>query len=289
MSTRAARWLVLGVGALVWVACSLEVTYDGSRFTCADGVCPAGQSCAAGVCEPPDVSDDDGDPPAPVDASVDAPVDATGPGPIDGGASDANTACLLSAIKDDFTDPAIAPMWSRFGTPPPTVSETLGVLLIDMPAGQSGDHYGGYVSSTGDARGQRVYARLVQAPSASTMAQAIFRIEDPADPTRRATVQVEAGMLRLLVNGPSGTFTSTSTYNATQHRYLAIREQGGTLFFESSPSGTAWSSEGMSPTPTSFAAVRMTLGGGTFRAEPAATQARWDEVNGGGAPAGCPF
>jgi hypothetical protein len=284
--------------ALAW-ACRLEVTYDGSHFSCDDGVCPPGYDCISAMCERSGlrvVADANLDTDAPflADAPPGAPdafkpmLDATPPGP------DASTVCLLSGVKDDFADPARAKMWNEYETPPTVVSEVGGVMVIDIPAGRSGENYAGYVSSNGDARGQRISIKLVQTPSAATASQTFFKVENPTDYNQAASFLIENGTVRYSSEGPGldgkgVSVSGTMAYNPETHVYLGIRELNGVVTFETSTDGINWSGKGTAPVPLSFASVRMSIGGGSWKAEPQSTQAKWDNVNGGGVPSGCPY
>lgn len=54
----------------------------------------------------------------------------------------------------------------------------------------------------------------------------------------------------------------TASYNATNHRWLRIREQSGTVYWETSPNGTTWSTFVSGPVPLSDVSVLL-LGNGT--------------------------
>jgi hypothetical protein len=259
--------------ALGLVACRFEVSYDGSRFACPDGVCPDGYACVAALCEPVGGPDPDAAPGTPA-----APP----------GTPDAAPICRLADLRDDFGNPVRAPIWTPFQEQPAVVGEVSGRLRISLAAGIDGQHYAGYLSAYGDARGQRVFAALATAPNPASGAQGFLKLEGKTGGLLDgASLIVEGGTLYALTNGPGGSSSSSRPYQPDQHRYLAIVEQSGSVTFQSSPDGATWADLDTAPAPLPWDGVRLVLGGGTYQNEAAPGLVEWDDVNGGGAPAGC--
>jgi hypothetical protein len=99
------------LGALIFAgggSCSVSTDYGGTGYRCADGICPAGQTCVAGFCQP-----------APADA---APADA--PDLADATPSDAT---LPDAAPPDAAPPDAAP-----DAHPPCTGGDEAVLAPDL-------------------------------------------------------------------------------------------------------------------------------------------------------------
>jgi hypothetical protein len=276
----AVRAVVFVVTLAVLPGCRFEVDLSDARFACADGVCPAGQTCAAdGFCTPFGVDGPDGAPAAP-DAS-DAPDAAPGtpdaaPGP------DAGPCGTISLLADDFEGAAVDPQWTAiYQNGGATAVQTGGRLVMTPAAGKSGSNYAGFgTQQTYDLRGGRLFVRLVGMVNTGTTAQAYLKITD-AQNGQRAFLMQEGGTLYARVEASGTTSEKSTTYAPAAHAFWAIREAGGTLFFETSTNGTAWTVFDQRPAPFDLAKVRVELGGGTYQAVASPGAAQFDDLNGG--------
>jgi hypothetical protein len=90
-----------------------------------------------------------------------------------------------------------------------------------------------------------------------------------------------AGNLLSVWRNSSGTETTVNTaaYSATNHRWLRIRESGGTVFWEVSANGLSWNSYGSVATPFNITSLGVRQGCGTNTAEGSPGTAIFDNVN----------
>ncbi|MBW2458740.1 MAG: hypothetical protein JRI68_29850 [Deltaproteobacteria bacterium] len=92
-----------------------------------------------------------------------------------------------------------------------------------------------------------------------------------------AELVILSDQLTARVNtGPSMQIVATAPYDASAHEWLSMREQDGTLWFETSPDGTSWSTFASIDMPFPPAPVQLEL----FMAPGAAnTNGTFDDVN----------
>jgi hypothetical protein len=93
---------------------------------------------------------------------------------------------------------------------------------------------------------------------------------DPTDPVLRARYRAE---------DTTNDLTATP-YNPEQHRFLRIRDDGSTMYWESSPDGIDWSVEAsQAPVPVELKNIRIELGADGSPDTPVQGQAVFDNVN----------
>jgi hypothetical protein len=144
----------------------------------------------------------------------------------------------ITTLFDDFADNTInTTKWpANYGT----VAETGGRARVDCDTGQWSAYKSGSIYTL---TGSQVSARIYP-PSG-----------DPGDGAycsllvTSATAGTDAGFLVDAGAGVIGVYLRVGfsdagalfpTYNATDHAYLRLREDSGTLYWESSPDGQAW-------------------------------------------------
>jgi hypothetical protein len=122
-----------------------------------------------------------------------------------------------NALFSGFTDAAL-----------PSTETAQSFQTGPLLALQSGSHYNGIRSARSyDFNGAYSYVELVQAPSASTKADAMFTIGIDANNYYR--IYVEEGMLicQAKIAGVKRNLF-TSAYNSTAHRFWRIRHEAST-------------------------------------------------------------
>ncbi|MEQ9318930.1 MAG: hypothetical protein RIF41_07200, partial [Polyangiaceae bacterium] len=104
-----------------------------------------------------------------------------------------------------------------------------------------------------------------------------FDITGDPDPMGDETEPVLA--VRFRTEG-STTTLGTTPYVPAQHRWLRIRDDAGTLIWESSPDGQAWNIEGQqTPNPVTMDVMRIELVSDATDTTPMPGQAIFDNVN----------
>jgi len=145
-------------------------------------------------------------------------------------------------LADDFNDNSLdLAKWARNNlfsgftdSVLPSVETAQHYQTGPLLTGQSGSHYNGIRSARGyDFNGAYSYVELVQAPSASTKADAMFTIGIDANNYYR--IYVEEGILicQAKIAGVKRNLF-TSAYNSTAHRFWRIRHEPstGSVVFE---------------------------------------------------------
>ena len=145
-------------------------------------------------------------------------------------------------LEDDFNDNSIdLTKWTRNSlfsgftdSALPSVETAQRFQTGPLLTGQSGSHYNGIRSARSyDFNGAYSYVELVQAPSATTKADAMFTIGIDANNYYR--IYVEEGILICQAKiGSVKRNLFTSAYNSVAHRFWRIRHDPstGNVFFE---------------------------------------------------------
>jgi hypothetical protein len=169
----------------------------------------------------------------------------TGDGNITG---DAAVDALLSPncgttvlINDDFGDDAMGAQWTAVSSAGYMVAENAGRVAVTFPANASANTRAGYrqtasVSLTSICG----IIELVQIPNASSTGYAYVRL---GTPTLYVETFVQAGNIgaRFDTGAQTGTIGGQQPFNATNHRFLRVRNTGGNSFtFDAGPSLTSF-------------------------------------------------
>jgi hypothetical protein len=171
-------------------------------------------------------------------------------------------------------------LFSGFSDASVPTSETAQRLQIGpLFAGQSGSHYNGIRSTnTNNFTGAYSYVELVQGPSASTKADAMFTIGIDAHNYYRIYVEEGIFICQARIGGTKRNLFS-SAYNSTTHRYWRIRHDSisGNVVFETAPDNggvpgtwTIRHSEAWNTSAVPLIALWFELKAGTWQPEPTA-------------------
>lgn len=271
----------IAVVALVCAACTVNADFGSSTFRCSDGVCPDGFSCVGGMCVVPDDPD--------AGSTVDAPPGAPDAPVADAGTPDAAPPAVTCGsplvITEDFEDPDLGEMWSySFSSAPATRSVTGGRGVLTMAENTAGSHYVGFATQWWfDLRGSRAYVEIPEMVNPATSAEAFFILARSSDD--RVLFNQQGGNLVARVRtGGVNTEVGSGTYDPIAHRWWQIREQDGSVYFETSPDGSGWNVFAEAPAPPYLATVRPQITAGTWEAVVGPGALHVDNFNGGGAP-----
>ena len=194
-------------------------------------------------------------------------------------------------FNDSFNDPEISiydPVTApsgRWETPTSTyIREVNGRLEIRPPGNQTGSSYHQYVSGeTWDLTDSEVRVELVRPLVRSANAQTYLKV---ADDTPNVNNQLSFTVYRaklqagVTLNNVS-TLVADRPYDPALHRWLRLREQAGTVFWEVSADGAEWTVLGSrSPHPFDLTSIKVVVGAGTNAALPAPGTAIFDNVGG---------
>jgi IPT/TIG domain len=186
-------------------------------------------------------------------------------------------------LADDFNDNLFDTskwvannLFSGFTDSTVNMAEAGGFHIGPLKQNVDGSHYNGIRSAVGhDFTGGYAYVQLMQAPSASTAADAFFTIGVNADNCYR--IYVEAGNLivQSKLGGAKQTLL-TVPYNATNHAFWRIRHNAGNgqVVFEVAPaSGSApgaWvqlHAQAWNTSAVPLGSMLFEVKGGTWKAE----------------------
>ena len=179
-------------------------------------------------------------------------------------------------LVDNFNDNSIDPaLWSVYGG----TREVNQRIEIRIPGSASGSSYAGAQSvATYDLTGSEVWVELVQPFSARVGGEAYLQATASAGNVVAATVS--EGNL-IAVQGVGGTFTHlvTEPYDPARHRWLRLRERGGTTYWETSPDGCEWELLHGRANPVALTAVTLEIGAGTWEGTAAPGVVVFDSFN----------
>jgi membrane-associated phospholipid phosphatase len=185
-------------------------------------------------------------------------------------------------LVDNFGDDALdTARWGSWGTPAPVldrVTEVNGRVEI-RPVASTTYSTGNYYSlAPHDLRDSSAYVELVRplraAPGTGTFLTAA------ASGTERVMFYLADTRLRI-VQQVAGTYTDLAVvpYDAVRHRWLRLREAGGTTYWDASPDGTAWTTLWRAPTPIDLSAVTLGIAAETTQFVAAPGVAVFDNFN----------
>lgn len=186
-------------------------------------------------------------------------------------------------LEDDFNDGAINGakwlannLFSGFTDPTVALQETTQFRIGPLKQGVDGSHYNGIRSTASfNFTGGYAYVQLVQAPSASTAADAFYTIGLNVDNCYRMYVEAGSLIVQSKIGGAKLTLL-TVAYNPTNHAFWRIRHDAvsGQVVFEAAPNNAGapgtWTQLTAAAWNTSaipLSSVVFELKGGTWRTE----------------------
>jgi hypothetical protein len=179
---------------------------------------------------------------------------------------------LVDTFNDNSIDPAL---WSAYGG----TREVNQRIEIRVPGSASGSNYAGALTvATYDLTGSEIRVELVQPFSARIAGEAYLQASASAGNV--VAVTVSEGKL-IAVQGVGGTFThlATERYEPARHRWLRLRERGGTTYWETSPDGCEWELLHSKANPVTLTAVTLDIGAGTWQGTAAPGVVVFDNFN----------
>lgn len=205
-------------------------------------------------------------------------------GTLTSGFSYASAPAEVTLLEDDFNDNSVnLAKWSANNlfsgftdSTVQTLETTQRLQVGSLFSGQSGSHYNGLRSAAAyNFAGAYSYVELVQGPSASTAADAMFTVGQ--DPQNYYRVYVEAGVF-ICQSRIGGTKKNlfTSAYSPSVHRFWRIRHDqttGQVVFETASDLSSGWIfrySEPWNTAAVPLSSVLFELKAGTWQPEPVA-------------------
>jgi len=148
----------------------------------------------------------------------------------------------VASLTDDFQDNLTGAQWQVLTPDGVTATEQNGVLIVTLENAASGAQ-GGY-GSTGcyTLRGSRLSVSLSGLTCSTGSAFARLSAFHPTTQRFAFNIFSVSGSNLGFDYATEGGNASQNglTYDAAAHRYLQLRESGGTVYYEASPDGTSW-------------------------------------------------
>lgn len=180
-------------------------------------------------------------------------------------------------FKDDFNDGITSPLiWDNWGGA--NVVESGGQLNIstDVTSG-----YKGRQTIEGfDFENSEVSIKVVSVGNQSLATYEAYPIEIWVDTDNRIQFLITAGILyaRYVVAG-LGTLTPIAPYSSTTHKFLRLRESGGTTYWECSTDRQSWTAVFSIATPVTTSPVYLSMLAGTYASEGVVSTMILDDLN----------
>jgi hypothetical protein len=216
-------------------------------------------------------------PPASTDGGVDTDGAAARPdaGPPDLAPTPCGKATLLA---DDFTNPDTN-SWIDNKDPGSSMSEANGELLLQLAAGSSVAFWKHDSSEFYDLTDSQVAVAVTQ--PATPADQASTDLVAYADNANLVEIVIDGASLRFKQIVAGATTQMAIAYSATEHRWLRLRESGGTIYWDTSPDGSSWTQHPGLPTQSWATQVRIRLEVSASKAITNPGAAHFASLNGG--------
>lgn len=157
----------------------------------------------------------------------------------------------FQTLQDNFnTNTRDSSKWNQFASGSTSISQNNGLLLIAMPTNANSSSYAFYDSVNAFSLvDSYAYVQIVQIYNTSTTADMVYRIE--LDATRWIRWVIEENIIYAQYrNGGGQTTLYSVAFSYTTHRYIRLRETGGTVYWETSPDAITWTTRATLATPT---------------------------------------
>jgi membrane-associated phospholipid phosphatase len=178
---------------------------------------------------------------------------------------------LVDSFGDNATDPA---KWIASG-PIQEVNQRLEI----RPDSGVANSYGRYTSATTyDLTNSEAKVEFVRIPrSGSAYLSAYVGNRDTGDAVAVSLTNTFTQPTKRVAG--ANTSITVIPYDAAAHRWVRLRENSGTLYYEVSSDGTTWSEIARTPTPFSLASVTLEIAAGAFSAAPTPGLSIFDNFN----------
>jgi hypothetical protein len=140
------------------------------------------------------------------------------------------------------------------------------------------ESYTGMFSSAAENLvGCAIVIELVETPPHPNT-QAFFYAQHDVD--NRAGFYVAGGMLNCVLRVAGAGPSVSIVFDPGAHRWLRLREQDGSVYWDTSPDGSTWTNRRQEPAPSfTLAAIPLNIGGGALDATPGAGRVAFDNFN----------
>jgi hypothetical protein len=151
----------------------------------------------------------------------------------------------ITSISDNFNDNSISTtLWNTYTASSGSISETGGQIAITLAASTSGSWAGLHSKAMYDLTGRRTLVKIPQGTSGgNTWFDLTLSVEQLPIVDNFFSIGINYGtneLEALYTLGGTNYIISTTAYSSTTHTWVALRESGGTIYFEYSSDGKNW-------------------------------------------------
>jgi hypothetical protein len=196
-----------------------------------------------------------------------------------------NIILKADSITDNFDDNSLDAKWTSYGFTSGSVAESSQTLRFTSAANTNASESGIYSTNKLNFTGTRVSIQGVTMPSGHCYFDFGIQLEAQILENSDANfilIGVDTGTGKLQASKKvSNSFSVVAevTYNSTNHKYWALRESGGTMYWEYSSDGSSWNTLWSEANPFAVTAAYMLLDNYEYDATTAPTVGVFDNVN----------
>lgn len=182
------------------------------------------------------------------------------------------TASLIDNFDDDSRDTS---KWTQFGA---------GIAEANRQLEMTTQAAGGYMGYTSlqphKLESSTAHIRLVNAGNQSIVSLEVYPVQFYTDSNNNVFWLVAGGAISAYKRvGGVTTQLATTTYLTNVHKWLRLREQSGTTYWEYSENGTTWVTFHSAANPIPVVSGYIEISTGTWQAEAQTTTAKLDNFN----------
>lgn len=184
---------------------------------------------------------------------------------------------LIETLQDNFSDGRRdSSKWAAYGGG--DVTETLGALWITDTT--TAGYMGYYGVQQYDGTGSYSFIQITNTGDQSQTSFGAFFQWNDYTTSDQVGFDVSNGLLRAAKNISSVyTVLASTTYNSVTHKYIRIRESGGTTYWDFSSDGTTWNNLHSAPNPITVTKIFIGISAGTYSDEGITTSAAFKGFN----------
>lgn len=186
----------------------------------------------------------------------------------------------ISEILEDFSAPTRnASLWN-LAVGSGSALQSDGRLTISPASNQTPATYDGYSSvNTYDLTGSSIRVEYVQGLATSNGCEAALTLEAGSSSNVMSIVSIYNGYVLRLRTGGTYDDTYLNPRNDPLYRWWRLREQGGTLYWDTSADGITWTNRRSAASTFALTSLRVKLSAGTWQNIATPGQAIFDNVN----------
>jgi hypothetical protein len=197
----------------------------------------------------------------------------------DAAGGDALASCgAIADMTDNFDAAAVSyTRWSTSSNGGVTVAQTAGTAQITLATG-TGTRYGAFNGAQFYDLGTCMAAvTIVETPRVVSGAEAEFCLVQKT-PNALLCFDIANGGLNSLYNPGTAMLYKNATFDAVADAHLRLRQNAGTVIWETSSDGSSWQFFDSQPSPIDLTQVTIALSAGTFMSVTSPGAARFDDL-----------